>query len=385
MPAFLNSNSNVEYNQPLTTWLADAVTTGIWDQSSRQIAVGLINNMPDGALESTERQFLSLLDEASGDLRVRLTLYSLPGIYRNGRAASHVSTYYSGIESLLKSRLDGLIVTGREPSAANLADEPYWKDFTRVVEWARKNTYSAVWSCLAAHAAVLYCDGLGRVKSRSKYCGVFDCSLVAGHRLMDGIAPHIHLPHSRWNGVAESALRTHGYSVLTRSAEVGVDTFVKEYKSLFVFFQGHPEYDSDTLLLEYRRDVGRYLRGESDRYPAMPKNYFTAEAAAILQAYQNEAARGPQRELPAEIHETLLRAKTERMWQPEAVRIYRNWLDYIVAQKRARIQDSKSANAKPAAFDRAVIPISFAGVAASSGAAKRHTNAREKQRRAAVG
>ena len=28
--------------------------------------------------------------------------------------------------------LDGLIVTGREPLAANLMDEPYWETFTRV-------------------------------------------------------------------------------------------------------------------------------------------------------------------------------------------------------------------------------------------------------------
>ena len=53
--------------------------------------------------------------------------------------------------------------------------------------------------------------------------------------------------------------------MLTRSADAGVDTFIKQRKKLFVFFQGHPEYESDTLLREYRRDMGRYFRGETTR------------------------------------------------------------------------------------------------------------------------
>ena len=55
--------------------------------------------------------------------------------------------------------------------------------------------------------------------------------------------------------------------MLTRTADAGVDTFIKQQKSLFVFFQGHPEYESDTLLREYRRDVGRYIKGETATYP----------------------------------------------------------------------------------------------------------------------
>jgi len=57
---------------------------------------------------------------------------------------------------------------------------------------------------------------------------------------------------------------------------------VKQRKSLLVFFQGHPEYERNTLLLEYRRDVGRYLRRERDMYPAMPEGYFDRDTADVL-------------------------------------------------------------------------------------------------------
>ena len=42
----------------------------------------------------------------------------------------------------------------------------------------------------------------------------------------------------------------------------------------FVFCQGHPEYDAETLGREYLRDMGRFLRGESGDVPPMPENYF---------------------------------------------------------------------------------------------------------------
>ena len=41
------------------------------------LEIGLINNMPDAALEATERQFVALLEAAAEGLVVRLTLYGL--------------------------------------------------------------------------------------------------------------------------------------------------------------------------------------------------------------------------------------------------------------------------------------------------------------------
>src|SRR5439155_887918 len=57
----------------------------------------------------------------------------------------------------------------------------------------------------------------------------------------------------------------------------------------FVFFQGHPEYDAVTLLLEYRRDLGRYLRGERDAHPAMPKGYLDEETERELERLRQRA------------------------------------------------------------------------------------------------
>jgi homoserine O-succinyltransferase/O-acetyltransferase len=310
----------------------------IAEQSSRCLAIGLINNMAESAFNATERQFISLLDAASEGILINLSLYALRGI-PNGSNGNHRGSRYSSVETLWEKRLDGLIVTGREPMTPNLRDEPYWGSFAQVLEWARENTHSTVWSCLAAHAAVLHMDDIGRCKSGDKHFGVFECTNTFGHPLTAGISPSFQVPHSRWNGIAEEGLAARGYLVLSRDANGEVDTFIKEGNSLFVFFQGHPEYDSDTLLREYRRDVGRYLKHEANTYPSMPRAYFDGRTEDALAALQEKAASDRSRELLVSLTTALEQKKIENTWHTTATHIYRNWLEYISERKYASCGD----------------------------------------------
>jgi len=305
------------------------------ERSSRCISIGLINNMPDAALEATERQFRSLLSSASDGITVRLSLYSLTGVPRTESGRRHIAEHYSSVEELWDTRLDGLIVTGAEPRADDLKDEPYWNSFTRVLEWASANTHSTIFSCLAAHAAILQMDGIGRRKNGGKHFGVFDCARSSDHWLMAGTSTRFAIPHSRWNGISEDDLASAGYSVLTRSENAGVDTFVKQEKALFVFFQGHPEYEADTLGREYRRDVGRYLRGETERYPSMPQGYFDEDTSRTLATLRREAICNRSDELLTYVSTTLEHGVIENTWQSTAACIYGNWLQYIRDQKEA--------------------------------------------------
>ena len=357
MPACLHiniptDNPRLRMIRPVGNMAAD-----FREHSARCITIGLVNNMPDGALEATERQFLSLLNAASVGIEVRLRLYSLPGVPRSDQAASRVKAFYSSTESLGNTQLDGLIVTGREPLTPCLADEPYWASFTDVLEWAQENTYSAVWSCLAAHAALLHSDGVSRIKSGSKHCGVFECTRVENHALTANTPSRFSLPHSRWNGLSEEVLTSCGYRVLTRTTDAGVDTFVKKYKSLFVFFQGHPEYESDTLLLEYRRDVGRYLKGDTDVYPSMPENYFDRDTVIALTALQQEAMLIPRSLLLTAASRVLSKVRVENRWRSTATCIYSNWLEYICAQKHLQIKRGKTDSQELRSDESALVAI----------------------------
>jgi homoserine O-succinyltransferase/O-acetyltransferase len=300
------------------------------------VTVGLINNMPDAALEATERQFTDLIRASTCKTVVRLLLFAIPEVPRNAAARRDMAGRYRDIGELWDIRLDGLIVTGTEPRSESLGDEPYWSALGQVIDWAREHTNSTIWSCLAAHAAVLKSDGIERRAFAQKLSGVFDCAPVVSHPLLRGAERPMQVPHSRCNDLPERALKACGYRILTRSAAAGIDMFARQERSFHLFLQGHPEYEPGTLLREYRRDVGRFLRGEREQYPAMPQFYFDAEAAAILEAFRKRALAERRGDLIRSFPLRWLEAGLAGGWRSSAIAVYENWFDYLKGRKAER-------------------------------------------------
>jgi homoserine O-succinyltransferase len=302
------------------------------------IRIAFINNMPDSALEDTEMQFLELLNSAAAQTPVRLKFFSLPNVPRGDRGQQHLTSFYYGLEDLFNSRFDALIMTGTEPVHSDLRREPYWHALTDVLDWAERNTISTVLSCLAAHAGALHSDGVQRQRLPDKQFGVFESATVRDHELMRHAARPIRFPHSRWNELREDSLISAGYSILTHSAQAGVDSFVKQKrKSMFVHFQGHPEYGALTLLKEYRRDIKRFLRQERSTYPTMPEGYFDVPSALLLSEFRDGALARPSEERLAFFPEALLLGALQNTWQASATCMYRNWLQHILSRKSDRV------------------------------------------------
>jgi homoserine O-succinyltransferase len=293
------------------------------------IVIGLVNNMPDAALRATERQFSELIAAAAGNRSVVLRLYALPEVPRSDAARAHICEHYEDVDALRERPVDGLIVTGSEPRSRNLSDEPYWASLTKLVDWAEENTTSTIWSCLAAHAAVLHLDDIERQAFEEKLSGVFDCAKAARHAMMNGTPALWRVPHSRYNDLSRETLLARGYRILSQSREAGVDMFFKQRNSLFVFFQGHPEYGSADLLREYRRDVIRFLNGERKDYPGMPRNYFDVEIASELTAFRCRAEANRTIDMLASFPMEKAGETLAHSWRSPAVRIYENWLAYL--------------------------------------------------------
>jgi homoserine O-succinyltransferase/O-acetyltransferase len=300
---------------------------------SLPIEIGLVNNMPDAALRSTERQIRGLLERSCGDLRFNLRVYMIPEVPRS-QTGRELARNYQDIGELWHTTLDGMIVTGTEPRTEDLREEPYWDTLTRLMEWADEHTASSIWSCLAAHAALQHMDGIERRRLAQKRFGVFECTRETDHFLTQGLPQRLGMPHSRWNELAVEDLVKAGYSVLTRSPEAGADAFVKQKRSLFLFFQGHPEYDADTLILEYRRDIGRYLRGERETYPTMPRGCFDRVVLQQLQMLRLLAEGHRDEATLAAFPLALASNHAENSWRETATALYRNWLQYLAASSR---------------------------------------------------
>jgi homoserine O-succinyltransferase/O-acetyltransferase len=297
------------------------------------VTVGLINNMPDAALKSIERQFVDLIRESTSDTVVRLLLFSIPEVPRSDAALQDMAGRYRDVSELWDTQVDGLIVTGTEPRARDLKDEPYWHALAQVIDWARERTASTIWSCLAAHAAVLRSDGIERQLLPEKCVGVFECEAIGLHPMMQGVAGPMRIPHSRLNDLPERALESCGYRTLSRSNVAGVDMFVKQQRSLNVFLQGHPEYEADSLLREYRRDIDRYLRGEREHYPAAPRGYLSEEAMAWADSFRHRALADRDVELIKAFPMCELEAGLQSRWRGAAAAIYQNWFGYLKESK----------------------------------------------------
>jgi homoserine O-succinyltransferase len=307
------------------------------------IVIGLVNNMPDTALHATESQFSGLLREASGGQALRLRLTSLPELPRSPEAREHIGRNYWPLEEVLGSTLDALIVTGTEPRAPVLSEEPYWDRFVELLSFARTHTRASIWSCLAAHAAVLSLDGIERQRLPQKRCGVYEHHILSEHPLLAGVAPPMPMPHSRWNELSAQSLRAAGYTLLSWSRETGADAFVREEQSLLLFFQGHPEYEETTLLKEYRRDVGRYLNGQQPHYPTLPHGYLGDEATALLTAFRERALAQRDATLLQSFPFAPVASLLHNRWRAAAVALYRNWLEFILeARAPGRVPETVS-------------------------------------------
>ena len=303
-----------------------------------RITIGLLNNMPDEALRVTEKQFKSLVYTVADGIDIDVRMFALRQMPRSSTACEYLDASCEGM-SVLDSDLDGLIVTGAAPSAARLEDEPYWRELSEIIEWAKTGTASTIFSCLAAHAGVWYLDRVERRALPEKLVGLFSFAVERDHRLVGRRGSLLVTPHSRYNGLLQSDLERAGYDVLASSPGAGIDIFTKSFGSEFVFLQGHPEYQANSLAREYRRDVGRYRLGEADRVPVMPKNYFSAEAEADLLALgrlaHDEACGGLEKLATIEAL-----APSCAAWREQATSFYRNWIEAIVARTQQTLGDA---------------------------------------------
>jgi homoserine O-succinyltransferase len=298
------------------------------------LTVALVNNMPDSALIATERQFRRLISLNGDQREIRLQVFFLPEILRSEAGRAYCESHYRPVEELIRSQVDGLVVTGCEPRADALTQEPFWDSFGQLVDWAKHNTGSALWSCLAAHAAVLHLDRIQRYRLPKKLSGVYACQRMVDHLLVAGAGELLYVPHSRYNGLRETDLLRHGYDILSRSDEVEVDMFAKRVGSFFVFLQGHPEYDGDSLEREFRRDVRRFLAHERESFPELPKGYFDETASAALTEFGREALTNRNPSFESRLPVIGSRPPRHDEWQEAAVRLYGRWLSLVGDARR---------------------------------------------------
>jgi len=300
-------------------------------QDIRELHVGLLNMMPDAALQATERQFLRLLGACNRIVQFHVHPFVFGGLERHGAAREYVERYYEDFAQVRAGGLDALIITGANPLEAEITREAFWEPLIEVMNWAREEICSTYVSCLATHAAFRHEYGIDRTRLANKRWGVYSHRVVdPTHPLVANINTRFDAPHSRFNDVPGAAIEAAGLRVLIEGEEAGVLAAVSPDRLRFVYFQGHTEYDSNSLLKEYKREVVRYANRERDDYPPYPEHYFPPAAITILERYQ--ACLGKHLDggeaLPPFVEDEIARL-VDNTWLDTGKAIFNNWLGLV--------------------------------------------------------
>lgn len=299
-------------------------------QDIREMHIGLLNMMPDAALEATERQFLRLVGGSNRIAQFYVHPFTLPEIKRGKKAQAYVDKYYETFEQLKEAGLDALIITGANVTQADLSQEVFWQPLIEIVDWALESVTSVICSCLATHAVMQFRHHQKRKPLGDKCWGVFQHTVVDRHHpLVMGVNTLFDVPHSRFNIVTREQFEQSGLHVLVES-KAGVHLAVSEDLFRVVYFQGHPEYDTISLLKEYKREVIRFYQDELACYPPFPVNYFGLQLQAVLNEYQDRVVVAKSQGWPLPpFPEDFIATSLHNTWRDSAGAVINNWLGRV--------------------------------------------------------
>jgi homoserine O-succinyltransferase len=300
-------------------------------QDIRELHVGFLNMMPDAALIATEIQFMRLVGSCNQIAQFFVHPFSVDGLNRSEETREYIDRYYEKFEDIKLGGLDALIITGTNVSNPSLDQEPFWNPLGDVVGWARQNVTSILCSCLATHALVKLLYRIDRQLMPEKLWGVYSHRIVQKeHPLLRDINTRFDVPHSRFNAIHREQLERAGLTILIESEEAGVHTAVSPDQYSMIYFQGHPEYDTNSLLKEYKREVNRFIVGERDDYPLHPEGYFADTAAVIADRYRDAVCHALEQgsEVPA-FPEAHLEPLLNNTWRDTGKSIINNWLGLV--------------------------------------------------------
>ena len=265
-------------------------------QDIRPLRVLILNLMPTKI--ATETQIMRKLSNTP--LQIEVELLRTRSHEARHVSQEHLQTFYRTFEDVHNEHFDGLIITGAPVEQLDFSDVDYWDELVEIMDWSTTNVHCTLHICWGAQAGLYHHYGIDKHALPAKLSGVYEHHLEKPScPLVRGVDDRFWAVHSRYTGVDEEAVRAHPeLEVIAASDEAGL-YIVKSTDSKRFFVFGHPEYDADTLKLEYERDVKAGIA------PDVPVHYFPND--------------DPSREPLCS-------------WRAQAQLIYSNWLNYYVYQ-----------------------------------------------------
>lgn len=293
---------NINSNLPAAKVLAqEGIFTMPFERARKQdirpLRIAILNIMP--TKEQTETQLMRLL--ANSPLQSEIVLLHPATHVSKNTSIEHLNTFYQTFDDVKDQKFDGLIITGAPVEKIPFEEVTYWDELTEIMDWSRKNVYSTMHICWAAQAGLYYHHGVQKHSLDQKLSGIYLHKRTDNNNpLMRGFDNVFYAPHSRHSFVKMSDVKECSeLNILCEFGENGL-YLVSAKRGRQIFVTGHPEYDANTLKMEYVRDLAKGMD------VPMPVNYFT----------DNDPKKPP-----------LVR------WRGHANLLFNNWLNYYVYQE----------------------------------------------------
>ena len=266
------------------------------NQDIRPLKILILNLMPKKI--ETETQLSRLL--GNSPLQVEIELIHTRSHESKNTSQAHMLSFYKVFDDIKNETFDGMIITGAPVEHLEFEEVEYWDELCEIMEWSKTHVWSTFHICWGAQAALYYHYGIKKYKLDKKLFGVFKHKADYKRAiLLRGFDDEFYVPHSRHTTVKrEDVEKIPELKILASSDEAGLYA-VMTPQGRQIFITGHSEYDGDTLMHEYLRDIT--LGRDID----VPKNYFPDD--------------DPTKEPIVN-------------WRSHANLLYSNWLNYFVYQ-----------------------------------------------------
>ncbi len=265
-------------------------------QDIRPLKIAILNLMPTKIV--TETQFFRLLSNTP--LQLDITLLTMGSHQSKNTPQKHLKSFYKEPSEVMNGKFDGMIITGAPVEYMPFDQVDYWDELCNVLEWTKRNVYSTLYVCWGAFAGLYYHYGIPKYKLDKKLSGVYKHStLISKNPLVRGFDAEFYAPHSRYSGIKCEDIAKHDDLLLLAESKEAGPYLISSKDGRSVFVTGHCEYDHDTLLLEYQRDIDKGIN------PDIPCNYFPHDDPTL---------------------------EPVNHWRAHANLLYGNWLNYFVYQ-----------------------------------------------------
>jgi homoserine O-succinyltransferase len=265
-------------------------------QDIRPLEIAIVNLMPTKI--ATETQLLRVL--GNSPLQVNITLVRMSGRESKNTPPEHLERFYQTFDQIRHRAFDGMIITGAPVEHLDFHEVDYWDEIVAIMDYTSINSFSTLYICWAAQAALRHYYNVPKHALPKKLSGVFAHQvMVKNCRLFRGFDEEFFIPHSRYTELRRADLeKINSLHILAQSPQAGF-AIMQAGNGSRIFITGHLEYDANTLDLEYHRDMDKGLN------PDIPVNYYKSDNPAL---------------------------PPQMAWRAHAHLFFSNWLNYYVYQ-----------------------------------------------------